>query len=67
MKAISSRDNPLYKELKLLASSSQARRKTGRTLLDGVHLCEAFLQQIGAPPMCVVSETSHHRHAEVLR
>ena len=42
MKTISSRDNPLYKELKHLAASSQARRKAGRTLLDGVHLCEAY-------------------------
>jgi TrmH family RNA methyltransferase len=57
IKPISSRDNPLYKELKHLASSSQARRKAGRTLLDGVHLCEAYLQYIGAPPLCVVSET----------
>jgi RNA methyltransferase, TrmH family len=65
MKVISSRDNPVYKELKLFASSSQARRKAGRTLLDGVHLCEAFLQHVGAPSMCVVNGTSHHRHAEV--
>lgn len=58
MKPISSRENPLYKELKLLASSSQARRKAGRTLLDGVHLCHAYLQQVGLPPFCVVSEGS---------
>lgn len=58
MKAISSRDNPLYKELKLLASSSQARRKTGRTLLDGIHLCQVYLQQVGAPPFCVANEIS---------
>lgn len=58
MKKISSRDNPLFKELKLLASSSQARRKAGRTLLDGVHLCEAYLSHIGMPPLCVVSESS---------
>ncbi len=58
MKAISSRDNPLYKELKHLASSSQVRRKAGRTLLDGIHLCEAYLQQVGAPPLCVASETA---------
>ncbi|HYD81411.1 MAG TPA: RNA methyltransferase [Paucimonas sp.] len=57
-KPISSRENPLYKELKHLASSSQARRKAGRTLLDGVHLCEAFLQHVGMPPLCVVSEGS---------
>lgn len=64
MKAISSRENPLYKELKLLASSSQARRKARRTLLDGVHLCEAYLQHVGLPPFCVVSEGSLG-HAEV--
>ena len=45
MKTIRSRENPLYKDLKRLATSSQARRKAGRTLLDGVHLCNAYLQQ----------------------
>lgn len=64
MKPISSRENPLYKELKLLASSSQARRKAGRTLLDGVHLCHAYLQQVGLPPFCVISEGSA-AHPEV--
>ena len=58
IKSISSRDNPLYKELKQLASSSQARKKTGRTLLDGVHLCDAFLHHVGMPLMCVVGETA---------
>jgi TrmH family RNA methyltransferase len=69
MKSITSRDNPLYKELKHLASSSQVRRKAGRTLLDGVHLCEAYLQTRGAPPMCVVSEASldHPEVAPILR
>ena len=55
-KTITSRDNPLYKELKHLATSSQARRRANRTLLDGVHLCEAYLQKVGHPPLCVVSE-----------
>lgn len=64
IKSISSRDNPLYKELKHLASSSQVRRKAGRTLLDGVHLCEAYLQHIGMPPLCVVSNTAQ-MHPEV--
>ena len=58
MKPISSRDNPLFKELKLLATSSAARRKAGRTLLDGVHLCETYLQHRGAPPLCIVSQTA---------
>jgi TrmH family RNA methyltransferase len=64
MKSITSRENPLVKELKHLASSSQARRKAGRTLLDGVHLCEAYLQHAGAPVLCVASEASM-RHKEV--
>jgi TrmH family RNA methyltransferase len=64
MKSITSRDNPLYKELKHLATSSQARRKLGRTLLDGVHLCEAWLQYRGAPALCVVSEAALN-HPEV--
>jgi TrmH family RNA methyltransferase len=58
LKTISSRDNPLYKEWKHLATSSQARRKAGRTLLDGVHLCDAYLQHVGMPPVCIVSETA---------
>lgn len=58
MKTISSRENPMFKELKLLASSSQARRKAARTLLDGVHLCQTYLEQVGKPYLCIVSEKS---------
>ncbi len=58
MKTISSRENALYKELKQLAGSSQARRKAGRTLLDGVHLCQTYLQLRGAPPQCIVSSSA---------
>jgi RNA methyltransferase, TrmH family len=57
-KTITSRDNPLYKELKHLATSSQARRKAARTLLDGVHLCEAYLEYVGPPPLCIVSDSA---------
>lgn len=64
MKLITSRENALYKEFKQLATSAGARRKLGRTLLDGVHLCEVFLQQRGLPLFCVVSE-SGRQHAEV--
>nr|WP_217344416.1 RNA methyltransferase [Noviherbaspirillum sp. L7-7A]MBV0878563.1 RNA methyltransferase [Noviherbaspirillum sp. L7-7A] len=56
VKFISSRDNPLYKELKQLATSSQARRRARRTLLDGVHLCGAYLAQRGLPVLCVVGD-----------
>jgi len=43
MKAISSRDNPIYKALFALAGDRRARRKTGNTLLDGPHLLQAGL------------------------
>jgi TrmH family RNA methyltransferase len=62
LKPISSRDNATYKELKHLASSSQACRQAKRTLLDGVHLCSTYLEQIGIPAMCVVSESFLHHH-----
>jgi TrmH family RNA methyltransferase len=42
MKLIQSRDNPFFKQLKRLAESGRERRKAGRTLLDGVHLVEAY-------------------------
>lgn len=58
MKHVTSRDNPFYKDLKSLAASSQARRRAGRTLLDGVHLCQSWLDLRGAPAHCVVSDSA---------
>lgn len=67
MKTISSRDNPLYKELKQLATSTQARRKAGRTLLDGIHLAQSYLQHVGPPALCVLSAGAQaHPEAAVL-
>jgi RNA methyltransferase, TrmH family len=43
MKLVSSRDNPLFKELVKLGSSARARHKAGQTLLDGAHLLAAYL------------------------
>jgi RNA methyltransferase, TrmH family len=63
-KYISSRDNAVYKELRQLAESSQARRKTARSLLDGVHLCDAYLQCHGKPIVCAVAEDAQS-HGEV--
>jgi TrmH family RNA methyltransferase len=69
MKTISSRENPFYKELKHLATSSQARRKAGRSLLDGVHLCQAYLDLVGMPVHCIVSEgaLANDEAADVVR
>jgi len=60
MKTITSRDNAQYKELVKLAGSTQARRKAGRTLLDGVHLCQSYLQLRGLPEQCIVAEGALH-------
>lgn len=65
MKTITSRDNAQYKELKHLATNAHALRKAGRTLLDGVHLCETWLQLRGQPEQCIVSD-SGLRHPEVV-
>ena len=67
VKAISSRDNAQYKALKQLASSAQARRKLGQTLLDGVHLCEAWLDHRGTPTLCVISEAMRGHPEEIGR
>jgi TrmH family RNA methyltransferase len=65
VKTVTSRDNGQYKDLVKLAGSSSARRKAGRTLLDGVHLCQSYLQLRGMPEQCVVSEGSL-QNAEVM-
>lgn len=56
MKQITSRDNPAYKALKALAKSAREQRKQGLTLLDGVHLLQAYRDKIGAPQRLIVSE-----------
>ncbi|WP_426338258.1 TrmH family RNA methyltransferase [Pseudoduganella sp. S-14] len=60
MKNITSRDNAQYKELAKLATNSQARRKAGRSLLDGVHLCETWLALRGHPEQAIVAEGALH-------
>lgn len=49
MKLIQSRDNPFYKELVKLTTSTRSRNKAGRTLLDGAHLLSAYLNAGFAP------------------
>lgn len=65
MKHISSRDNALFKDIKQLAASAQARRRAGQSLLDGVHLAQAWLQHRGMPRLLVVAESAM-QHPEVV-
>ncbi|KAB2921966.1 MAG: RNA methyltransferase [Dechloromonas sp.] len=58
MKLIQSRDNAFFKQLKRLAESGRERRKSGRTLLDGVHLVEAYEAVHGTVETLVVAESA---------
>ncbi|MCA3186024.1 MAG: RNA methyltransferase, partial [Cupriavidus sp.] len=64
MKHVTSRDNALFKHLKALVGSTHQRRKAGQSVLDGVHLAQAYVAAIGQPVSCVVGER-HYDHAEV--
>jgi TrmH family RNA methyltransferase len=55
MEKITSAQNPLIKKLVQLSKKASSRKKTGQTILDGVHLCEEYLVKVGAPEICVVA------------
>ncbi len=55
---ISSRDNPLLKELRRLAQDSTAYRKAGRFWVEGDHLCRAALQRGRQPAIAVFAESA---------
>jgi TrmH family RNA methyltransferase len=55
---IRSRDNPTVKLLFGLVHSSRERKKTGLTVLDGVHLVDAFLQTGRRPHLVIVAESA---------
>lgn len=58
MKQIQSRDNAFFKALKRMAESGRERRKTGKTLLDGVHLVEAYEAAFGRVDSLIVAESA---------
>jgi len=60
-KLVSSRENPLYKRLKALGSSAQARKKEGLSVIDGAHLVEACLASGRTPEFVAVSESGLRR------
>lgn len=58
MKLIRSRDNPRFKALRELATSSRERRKAGLALLDGAHLIAAYRASGGVPEQLIYSESA---------
>ena len=55
MKTVSSRDNPTFKALARLVSSSSERKRQGLSLIEGDHLLEAFLDSGERPEEIVVN------------
>jgi TrmH family RNA methyltransferase len=56
--AVTSRDNPLLKRLRVLAQDSTAYRKQGQVWLEGDHLCRALLARGHRPATAVFTESS---------
>ena len=65
LKTIASRDNPVFKTLRQLARDAATRREKKLAVLEGVHLCEAFLAT-GTLPRHVVIGRSSIEHSEVV-
>lgn len=58
MKHVNSRDNPSFKALKRLAQSGRERRKSGRTLLDGAHLIQAYEETLGPVAQLIANDAA---------
>jgi TrmH family RNA methyltransferase len=58
VKAIASRDNPTFKDLRALAHDARRQRREGRALLDGPHLVASALDHGLKPDLLAVSESA---------
>lgn len=58
MKHLTSRANPLYKQL--LASAKLAGRPGQSVWLEGMHLCKAWLEHFAEPTWAVFDESARH-------
>jgi len=56
MPVITSHEHPLIKQLIKLEGSSQYRKRTGLTLLDGVHLIQIYCSVLGTPENLIVGQ-----------
>jgi RNA methyltransferase, TrmH family len=57
---ITSRDNPLVKELRRLAQDGAAYRKSGRVWVEGEHLCDAAQARRWRAEIAVISDQNMH-------
>ena len=56
MKEIQSRSNPGWREVVSLAGSARERRRQARTVLEGIHLLDAWIRRGTAPDIVVVGQ-----------
>jgi TrmH family RNA methyltransferase len=59
---ISSATNPRFKLLARLLESGRERRKSGLTVLDGVHLVQAYREHMGRPEELAISRSALQDH-----
>ena len=55
---IRSCDNATFRELAELAHSARERRRLGRSVLEGIHLCEAWLLRHGSPRIAAATSAA---------
>jgi RNA methyltransferase, TrmH family len=58
MTSITSRDNPVLKQVRRLAQDNTAYRKQGQFWIEGDHLCRAALARGQQPALAIFSESS---------
>ncbi|MGH8616610.1 MAG: TrmH family RNA methyltransferase [Burkholderiales bacterium] len=58
LKSIVSAENPRYRQLVKLVQSSRERRKSGLSVLDGIHLAAAYREHVGVPAELFVSHAA---------
>src|SRR5690606_55512 len=69
-KQIVSPSNPTFRELLALAGSARERRRLGLTVIEGLHLLQAFVTRHGAPlrlflPQRSLAAIETERHGEL--
>lgn len=58
MQRITSAQNERIKQVRRLSTSAKARREQWQTLIEGIHVSEAYLAAGHQPECCLVSETA---------
>lgn len=65
MEHLTSTSNPLFKRLVRIAAGKRDKDNTRRVILEGVHLCEAWLDQFGQPEIALFDSARMETSAEL--